>query len=64
MQKSPDPKIPFIEFKNLLGTLASGRSDAEIEQMREIEYRLANIIFDSWLRNRKRPPELAEISDK
>jgi hypothetical protein len=64
MQKSPDPKIPLVEFKKLLGTLASGRSEAEIEQMREIEYRLANIIFDSWLRNRKRPPELAEISDK
>lgn len=52
--------IPFLEFKKLLGNAASGLSDAEIERLRELEDRLADIVFDAWLRKRNARAEVAE----
>jgi hypothetical protein len=52
--------IPINEFKKLLGTAASGLSDAEIEHIRNLEVRLADIIFDVWLRKRNSQPEIAK----
>jgi len=42
--------IPLSEFKQKLRSTAQGMSDQEIEQLREAEYQLADIIFDRWLK--------------
>jgi hypothetical protein len=52
--------IPIHEFKQLLGTGASGLSDAEIERIRDLEDRLADIVFDAWLRKRNSQAEMAK----
>jgi len=39
----------FSEFKFLLGPMAEGMADQEVELLRTIEYRLADAIFDKWL---------------
>ena len=52
--------IPIPEFKKLLGPVAAGLSDVEIERLRDLEDRLADIVFDAWLRKRNPPPEIAE----
>jgi hypothetical protein len=56
VETSQQPKIPISEFKKLLGSAASGLSDSEIERLRDLEDRLADIVFDSWLRNRNPQP--------
>jgi hypothetical protein len=56
-------KIPISEFKKLLGSAASGLSDSEIERLRDLEDRLADIVFDSWLRNRNPQPDMAKLSE-
>jgi len=62
--KAPRPaKIPIGEFKELLGVAASGLSDSEIEDLRDWEDRLADIVFDWWLRKRNSPPEMAELPE-
>ena len=52
--------IPLSEFKKLPGIAALGLSDADIERLRGIEDRLADIVFDAWLRKRNPPAELAK----
>jgi len=64
VESSRQPKIPIQEFKKLLGPAASGLSDSEIERLRDLEDRLADIVFDSWLRNRNSQPELAKLSEQ
>jgi hypothetical protein len=54
---SPQSKISIPEFKKLLGAAASGLPDSEIERLMDLEDRLADIVFDSWLRNRNPPPK-------
>jgi len=63
VETSQRSKIPIPEFKKLLGPAASGLSDSEIERLRDLEDRLADIIFDSWLRNRNPQPELAKLPE-
>ena len=43
-------------FKKLLGKAADGLSDAEIESIRELEYRIADAAFGMWIRERKTAP--------
>jgi hypothetical protein len=57
------PKIPILEFKKLLGPAASGLSDSEIEHLRDLEDRLADIVFDAWLRDRNSQPKVACLSE-
>jgi hypothetical protein len=64
VETSQPAKISISEFKKLLGSAASGLSDAEIERLRDLEDRLADIVFDSWLRNRNPQPGMAKLSDK
>jgi hypothetical protein len=62
METPQQPKIPISEFKKLLGSAAAGLSDSEIERLRDLEDRLADIVFDSWLRKRNPQPGTAELS--
>ena len=61
VETSRQPKIPIAEFKELLGPAASGLSDSEIERLRDLEDRLADFVFDSWLRNRNPQPGVAKV---
>jgi hypothetical protein len=47
--------IPLEEFKKSLGTLADSLSEVEILALREKLDRLADIVFDMWLRKRNGP---------
>jgi hypothetical protein len=47
--------IPLAEFKKLLGPAANGLSDDEIIAIRDLEDRLADVVFDMWLRDRNNP---------
>jgi hypothetical protein len=44
--------IPLPEFKKLLGSVAENLSDKEILHIREMEDRLADIVFEMWLKDR------------
>ena len=52
MPNFPYHMIPLEEFKKSLGTLADTLSDEEILDAQERMDRLANIVFDMWLRKR------------
>jgi hypothetical protein len=60
---SLDDRISIHEFKALLGSMADGMSEVEIERLRDLEDHLAEIIFDAWLRERNAPPQLAEFAE-
>jgi hypothetical protein len=49
--------ISLGEFKKLLGKAAEGLTDAEIEGIRALEYRVADATFDIWLRDRNSTPQ-------
>jgi hypothetical protein len=55
--------IPISEFKKLLGPAAADLSAAEIEHLRDLEDRLADILFDVWLRKRNQQPDVATKSE-
>lgn len=60
MKTHSDKKIPVPEFRRLLGKAGIGLSDAEVEHMRDLADRFANIVFDSWLRERNSPSKVAD----
>jgi len=47
--------IPLDKFKKSLGPLAETLSEEEILRFRDWADRLADIVFDYWLRNRNKP---------
>ena len=47
--------IPLPEFKKLLGTAADRLSDGEIEHIRNLQDRLAEVVFEMWLEYRNGP---------
>lgn len=47
--------IPLDEFKASLGPLAHTLSEEQIRDMRELMDRLADIVFDAWLRDKNKP---------
>ena len=47
--------IPLDEFKNSLGPLAHTLSKDEIIDLREQMDKLADIVFDVWLRDKNKP---------
>jgi hypothetical protein len=63
MKTSQQSKISITEFQKLLGSVASELSDSEIERLRDLEDRLADIVFDSWLRKRNPQSGTAELSE-
>ncbi|MDO8490238.1 MAG: hypothetical protein Q7S47_02365 [bacterium] len=52
--------ISLDKFKILLGPLAEGLSDGEIERIRGVEYQLADAFFEQWLRKRNARTALSE----
>jgi hypothetical protein len=47
--------IPLEEFKKSLGSIADTLTEEEILALREKLDRLADIVFDMWLRKRNGP---------
>lgn len=41
--------IPLPDFKNLLGKYAERLSEEQIKQLQNMEYQIADAIFDQWL---------------
>ena len=51
--------ISIEKYKKILGSEAQNLSDEEIEQIRDAQYKLADVLFDMWWedeneKNRKR----------
>ncbi len=44
--------IDLPAFRKLLGPTAESFTDEEVERIREVEYGLADAIFDRWIRKR------------
>ena len=42
--------LSLSEFKKALGPVADQLSEDEITKLRDLQYRLADVIFDRWLR--------------
>ena len=49
--------IPLDTFKQLLGPVAETLSEEEILKVRDDQERIADIIFDTWLRHRIKAKE-------
>lgn len=47
--------ISLDEFKKLLSSAATGKTDAEIESLRQWEYRFADAALEWWQRQPRRP---------
>ena len=45
--------ISIEKFKKILGPKAQNLSDEEIEQIRDAQYRLSDILFDMWWEDKK-----------
>lgn len=43
--------ISLDKFKKLLGKSGEGMSDKEIEKVRDLQYQLVDLLFDSWVDN-------------
>jgi len=46
--------IPFTDFKKLLGPYGERLTDEQVKRLRDIEYQIANAIFDQWLPRRNK----------
>ena len=42
--------IPLPDFKNLLGKYAESLNEEQIKQLQNMEYQIADAIFDQWLK--------------
>jgi hypothetical protein len=49
--------IDLLDFKALLGEKASDLSEAEVERIRELEYQIADALFEKWLSQRIKIPK-------
>ena len=54
METSNRSKMSHDEIRKLLGAVGVGLSHVEIERLRDIADRLADIAFDAWLRKRNK----------
>ncbi len=43
--------ISFDKYKKLLGATGESMTDEEIKKVRDLQYQLVDILFDSWLEN-------------
>lgn len=49
--------IPLDEFKQLLGPDFDHLPETELKAIRDSEDRLAGLLFDRWLKDRKHSPD-------
>jgi hypothetical protein len=42
--------IGLLEFKELLGEEAASLTDVQVERIRDLEYQIADALFENWLR--------------
>lgn len=54
--------INLHEFKKLLGDHGKQLSDDELFRLREVQYKIADIVFDQWLK-KKNVSKLVAISE-
>ena len=52
--------ISIAEFKKLLGSEAQNLTDKEIEQIRNDQYKLADILFEMWWKDKKDNKKLSK----
>ena len=45
--------ISIEKYKKILGSEAQNLSDEEIEQIRDAQYKLAEVFFDMWWEDKK-----------
>lgn len=45
--------LSLSEYKKILGEDAQGMTDKEIEELRDAQRNLAEIVFEHWQKNRK-----------
>ena len=41
--------IPLDKYKKLLGETGESMTDEEIKKVRDLQYQLVDILFDSWV---------------
>lgn len=41
--------IPLDKFKKLLGATGENMTDDEIKKVRDLQYQLVDLLFDSWI---------------
>lgn len=41
--------IPLDKFKKLLGATGENMTDDEIKKVRDLQYQLVDLLFDSWV---------------
>ena len=46
--------ISIEKYKKILGPEAQNLTDKEIEQIRDAQYKLAEVLFDMWWKDEKR----------
>ena len=56
--------ISLPDFRELLGEAGHELTDEQVERVREIEYGLADAIFDQWLRKRNNSKQPLARDDK
>ena len=44
--------ISLPDFKKLLGSYAESLTDEQVKRLRDMEYQIADVIFDQWLSRR------------
>ena len=48
--------IPLSTYREKLGEKSAKMSDAELEKLRDLQYKLADIIIDMWIEKFKGSP--------
>jgi hypothetical protein len=49
--------IELLEFKELLGEESDNLTDIEIKRIRDLEYQIADALFENWLSQRTITPK-------
>ena len=55
--------IPLSEFKKALGPIADQLTDDEIKKIRDLQDRLADIIFDRWIKEKSKQKNRTQNND-
>jgi len=56
--------LSLAEFKELLGSFGETLTDEQIRWLYDAEYKLADAMFEWWLRKRNAPKQIADKPEK